>query len=82
MSKKATTTTKANIYQIVTERIIASLRTGIIPWEKPWQALHFSVAHSLATSSQASRIEVSTCFYFGPALTATHFGSPLNKRRS
>ena len=42
MSKKATTTAKANIYQIVTERIIASLRTGIIPWEKPWQALHFS----------------------------------------
>ena len=39
MSKKATTTAKANIYQIVTERIIASLRTGIIPWEKPWQAL-------------------------------------------
>ena len=26
MSKKATTTAKANIYQIVTERIIASLR--------------------------------------------------------
>jgi antirestriction protein ArdC len=42
MSKKATTTAKANIYQIVTERIIASLRTGIIPWEKPWQAPHFS----------------------------------------
>jgi len=42
MSKKATTTAKANIYQIVTERIIASLRAGIIPWEKPWQAPHFS----------------------------------------
>jgi antirestriction protein ArdC len=42
MSKKATTTAKANIYQIVTEHIIASLRAGIIPWEKPWQALHFS----------------------------------------
>jgi antirestriction protein ArdC len=42
MSKKATTTVKANIYQIVTERIIASLRAGIIPWEKPWQTPHFS----------------------------------------
>ena len=42
MSRKATTTAKANIYQIVTERIIASLRAGTIPWEKPWQALHSS----------------------------------------
>ena len=42
MSEKATTTAKPNIYKIVTERIIASLRDGIIPWEKPWQALHFS----------------------------------------
>jgi hypothetical protein len=28
MSKKATTSAKANIYRIVTERIIASLRTA------------------------------------------------------
>ena len=33
---------KPNIYQIVTDRIIASLRAGIIPWEKPWQSLHFT----------------------------------------
>jgi antirestriction protein ArdC len=42
MNEKATTTAKPNIYKIVTERIIASLRAGIIPWEKPWQAPHFS----------------------------------------
>ena len=42
MSKKATTTAKASIYQIVTESIIASLRAGIIPWEKPWHAPRFS----------------------------------------
>jgi antirestriction protein ArdC len=42
MSKKATTTAEANSYQIVTESIVASLRAGIIPWEKPWQALRFS----------------------------------------
>lgn len=26
----------ANVYQMVTERIIAELEKGIIPWEKPW----------------------------------------------
>ena len=34
--KKQTTTPKPNVYQIVTDRILASLKNGIIPWEKPW----------------------------------------------
>src|ERR1700757_1437048 len=42
MSKKATTAAKPSIYETVTERIIASLRAGVIPWEKPWQTPHFS----------------------------------------
>ena len=25
-----------NVYQIVTDRIIAELEKGIIPWERPW----------------------------------------------
>ena len=25
-----------NVYQMVTDRIIAELQKGIIPWEKPW----------------------------------------------
>lgn len=29
-------TAKANVYEMVTERIIAELEKGIIPWEKPW----------------------------------------------
>jgi antirestriction protein ArdC len=29
---------KFNIYQMVTDRIIASLEKGLIPWEKPWKA--------------------------------------------
>ncbi len=29
---------KPNIYQIVTDRIIDSLKQGIIPWEKPWKS--------------------------------------------
>lgn len=27
---------KVNVYEMVTERIIAELEKGIIPWEKPW----------------------------------------------
>ena len=42
MSKKAATTTKPSVYQIVTDRIIASLKAGVIPWEKPWQTPHFA----------------------------------------
>jgi antirestriction protein ArdC len=29
---------KLNVYQIVTDRIIASLEEGVIPWEKPWKS--------------------------------------------
>jgi antirestriction protein ArdC len=42
MSKKVAATTKPSVYQVVTDRIIASLKTGVIPWEKPWQSLHFT----------------------------------------
>lgn len=28
--------TKINVYEMVTERIIAELEKGVIPWEKPW----------------------------------------------
>ncbi len=34
-------TIKPNLYQAVTDRILASLKDGIIPWEKPWQAPTF-----------------------------------------
>ena len=42
MSKTAATTPKPNIYQIVTDRIIQSLKAGVIPWEKPWKTPHFN----------------------------------------
>jgi antirestriction protein ArdC len=35
-------TERLNVYQIVTDRIIASLKDGIIPWEKPWTAPIFT----------------------------------------
>ena len=37
----AKATIKPNLYQTVTDRILASLKDGIIPWEKPWQAPTF-----------------------------------------
>ena len=37
-----------NVYQIVTDRIIAELENGVIPWEKPWTGVR-SGAYSRAT---------------------------------
>ena len=36
-----------NVYQIVTDRIIAVLENGVIPWEKPWTGVR-SGAYSRA----------------------------------
>ncbi|MBQ5581143.1 MAG: DUF1738 domain-containing protein [Clostridia bacterium] len=33
------TTTKTDVYQIVTDRILAELDKGVIPWRKPWVGL-------------------------------------------
>jgi antirestriction protein ArdC len=33
---------KPSIYQTVTDRILSSLKAGVIPWEKPWQTPHFT----------------------------------------
>jgi antirestriction protein ArdC len=33
---------KLNIYQTVTDRIIANLEKGVIPWEKPWKSPKFA----------------------------------------
>jgi antirestriction protein ArdC len=42
MSRTSTATPRPNIYQIVTDRILQSLKAGVIPWEKPWQSPHFT----------------------------------------
>ena len=39
---KQTPSDRPSVYQIVTDRIIASLKEGIIPWEKPWKAPTFA----------------------------------------
>lgn len=30
---------KANVYQMVTDRIISELEKGMIPWERPWNGI-------------------------------------------
>ena len=35
MAHKRTNPT-SDVYQIVTDRIIAQLEAGVIPWQKPW----------------------------------------------
>jgi hypothetical protein len=32
---------RPSLYQTVTDRIIASLKAGVIPWEKPWKTPRF-----------------------------------------
>ena len=29
---------KADVYQIITDRILAMLNAGVNPWRKPWRA--------------------------------------------
>ena len=40
--KKPSTSNRPSIYQTVTDRIISSLKAGVIPWEKPWASPRFT----------------------------------------
>ena len=40
--KKTKSSNRPSIYQTVTDRIISSLKAGVIPWEKPWKAQRFA----------------------------------------
>jgi antirestriction protein ArdC len=40
--RKANTSNRPSIYQTVTDRIISSLRAGLIPWGKPWNTPRFT----------------------------------------
>ena len=40
--RKANTSNRPSIYQAVTDRIISSLKAGVIPWEKPWNTPRFT----------------------------------------
>ena len=49
-----------NVYQIVTDRIIAELEKGIIPWERPWTGVRDG-AYSRATGKPYSLL-ISCCW--------------------
>ena len=40
--KKPSTSNRPSIYQTVTDRIISSLKAGVIPWEKPWKSPRYA----------------------------------------
>lgn len=40
--KKPSISNRPSIYQTVTDRIISSLKAGVIPWEKPWKSPRFA----------------------------------------
>lgn len=40
--KKTDTKNRPSIYQTVTDRILSSLKAGVIPWEKPWKTPRFT----------------------------------------
>jgi antirestriction protein ArdC len=40
--RKTSTSNRPSIYQTVTDRIISSLKAGVIPWEKPWNTPRFT----------------------------------------
>ena len=53
--QNSATISKPSLYQTVTDRILASLKAGSIPWEKPWQAPTYTGgSFSPATSGPAS----------------------------
>jgi antirestriction protein ArdC len=52
---KTTTTTPKNVYQMVTDRIIAQMEQGIIPWRKPWHGLNNANPAEVAISYETRR---------------------------
>ena len=40
--KKTSSSNRPSIYQTVTDRIVSSLKAGVIPWEKPWKTPRFA----------------------------------------
>ena len=79
MSNTARTAAKPNIYQIVTDRIIHSLKAGVIPWEKPWKTPHFHGGPFPRNFSTGKPYRGVNVLLSGPAPTHRHSGSPSNR---
>lgn len=61
-------TTKANVYEMVTDRIIAELEKGIVPWKRPWTGVR-SGAYNRITKKPYSIINQILLKYSGEYAT-------------
>lgn len=53
---------KANVYEMVTARIIAELEKGNIPWEKPWTGVRSGAYNRISKKAYS----IIRCFYSTP----------------
>lgn len=58
-SSRKPTGAKVDPYQLITDRIVASLEAGVVPWHKPWDA-RLSGPRSLSTGKPYSGVNVFT----------------------
>ena len=65
----------ASVYDIVTERILAELEKGQVPWHKPWRTL--SPANLISKKPYRG---INT-FLLALAAYGSQYGSPFAKRR-
>ena len=35
-----------DLFQIITDRIVAELEQGVIPWQKPWSGAQGAISHT------------------------------------
>jgi antirestriction protein ArdC len=59
------TTPRPDVYQIVTDRIVAALEGGVIPWRKPWSAV-YGLPRNYATGAAYSGINAFLLHFSGP----------------
>lgn len=69
MENKEHETTRADVYQIVTDRVIELLEAGKVPWHKPWAGTEAQAPRNLVTNKPYRGINVWL-------LSAAGYGSP------
>jgi antirestriction protein ArdC len=69
MPTNTPTKPKVDVYQDVTDRIVAQLREGTIPWRRPWRSLDGSLPRNLASGKAYRGINLLL-------LSMTPYGSP------
>ncbi|GAB3840593.1 ArdC family protein [Hymenobacter jeollabukensis] len=64
--RKAATaaTSRPDVYQIVTDRIVSALEGGVIPWHKPWSAM-YGLPRNYATGAAYSGINAFLLHFSG-----------------